>query len=71
VSKSPQEEVVAFVREMYSLHGQGPTRQQIADHLGWPQTRNIPGVRAAIDAREIGYDPDDRVGRLVPREVLR
>lgn len=45
--------------------GQGMTRAELAKAIGWKQTRNLPGVRAAIEEHLICYDGSPE-GRLIP-----
>lgn len=59
------DDIVLYVSDYYDENQEGPTRKEIADTFGWAQTRNIPGVRAAIDDGRIHYD-GTRESRLVP-----
>jgi hypothetical protein len=59
--------VTQIVRDHYAKHGQGITRAELAEVIHWPQTRNLPGVRPAIDEGLICYDGTPE-SRLVPRD---
>lgn len=63
-----EETVVGYVLDYYKEHGKGPTRKEIAAHLGYSQSRNLPGVRAAINAGLIWYDGTP-AGRLEPHDA--
>ena len=62
--------VAQLVREHYDEYGVGVTREELAEMIDWPQTKNLPGVRRAIADGLIRYD-GSRAGRLIPTVVNR
>lgn len=62
-------EIERIVRKHYIAHGRGMSRRELADAIGWKQTKNLPGVRAAIDERMVRYD-DESGKLLVPYGVV-
>jgi hypothetical protein len=51
-----KDRIVEIVTAFYAENDQGMTRAELAEAIGWKQTRNLPGVRAAIDEGLIRYD---------------
>lgn len=60
------EDVMAYVRDFHEANDEWPTRTDYANFLG-VESRALPGVRAAINRKLLGYLSDDR---LAPREVV-
>lgn len=61
-------DIVRYVEDYYEVNGEGPTRSDLAEFLGYTQTRNLPGVRSAINDGRVRYD-GSLAGRLIPAWV--
>lgn len=64
-----KDQVVRVVSSFYEENGRGMTRAELAKAIDWPQTRNLPGVRAAIDEHLICYDGSPE-SRLIPWDAF-
>lgn len=61
------EDVMKYVHDFHEANDEWPTRKEYAEFLGLENARAIPGVRAAINRKLIGYLwPHDR---MAPRDV--